>query len=355
MYPKLSIDLSKLDHNIKTILKLCEFYHLEVVGVTKVLSGHPDVAQTMMEAGLSILSDSRCENLLKYQSLPVKKMLLRLPMLSELEDVVMLADISLHSEVVTLKAINEIAKNLQLIHEVMIMVDMGDLREGIFYQEELDEVIETIKQCTHLRCIGIGTNLSCYGGLIPNQQILTKLVNLQRYTVNHLPSCKVISGGNSSTLHLMLTERTLPPITQLRLGESLFLGVETAYGMRLEDTYDDVCLLEAEVIEVKHKPSAPQGKIGRNAFGEVKQFKDVGERFVCICAVGLQDTDVTMTPCNEDLRILGASSDHLLLEITNGSDIAVGDILSFKLSYGSLLKASTSPYVNKEMVKSFLK
>lgn len=351
MYPKLKIDLVKLEHNIKTVLDMCKPYNLEVVGVTKALSGHPEVAAAMMNAGLSTLSDSRCENLLKYQQLPVKKMLLRLPMLSELEDVVSLSDVSLHSEVVTLKAINEVAKKNQMIHEVMIMVDMGDLREGIFYQEELDEVIETIKQCTHLRCIGIGTNLSCYGGLIPTQEILMKLVNLQRYTVNHLPSCKVISGGNSSTLHVMLTEKSLPPITQLRLGESLFLGVETAFGVRLEHTYDDVCLLEAEVIEVKRKPSAPTGLISKNAFGTIRQFEDVGERNVCICAVGLQDTDVTMTPCNEDLRILGASSDHLLLEITNGSEIAVGDILSFKLSYGSLLRASTSPSVRKEFVK----
>jgi predicted amino acid racemase len=46
--------------------------------------------------------------------------------------------------------------------------------------------------------------------------------------------------------------------------------------------------------------------------------------------------------------VLGGSSDHLLLDLTDATHkYKVGDVLTFKVGYGSMLKAMTSPYVEK--------
>ena len=53
-----------------------------------------------------------------------------------------------------------------------------------------------------------------------------------------------------------------------------------------------------------------------------------------------------LTPLTEGMEIIGASSDHLLLDITD-SPVHMGDIVRFKANYSAALRAFTSPYVAK--------
>jgi predicted amino acid racemase len=158
-----------------------------------------------------------------------------------------------------------------------------------------------------------------------------------------------VSGGNSGSLYLVKTGDIPDGINQLRLGESIVLGRETAFGNQIEGTYDDCFKLIAEVIEVKNKPSLPIGEIGMNAFGNKPGFVDKGLRKRAICAIGKQDINTEdIIPDDKAISILGASSDHLILDITDCDGVyRVGDTVSFKLTYGGILSSMTSEYVTK--------
>lgn len=352
-YPKVEIDLNKLKFNVKTIVDICNQCGIQVAGVTKVFCGHSEIAKAYIDGGVSYIADSRVENLKKLKDFHIPKILVRLPMISEAEDVVEYADISLNSEIKTIKALSDKALERGKVHQIILMVDLGDLREGYYYDEDVYEAVKNTLKLDGVKLMGIGTNLTCYGGIIPNEDNLGRLVKLSKNIENRFDiDLNIISGGNSSSLHLLMNGQSIEGINNLRLGESLVLGGETAYGNRINNTYDDVFQLVAEIIEIKEKPSVPYGEIGRDAFGKVPTFVDKGIRKRIICGIGKQDVDFdTIFPIDKGINILGGSSDHLLLDGTDSQvDYEIGDKIHFRLSYGGILRLMTSEYVKKEIV-----
>ncbi len=349
-YPRITIDLKKIETNTRLLTDLCRQHDIEPVGVTKVTCGDPKVARAMLAGGMNMLAESRVENAvrLRQAGIDVPLMLLRLPMPSQAELVVENFQCSLNSELATIKALDRAAASVGKVHQVVLMVDLGDLREGIL-PEDVENTVAQIAPLAHIQLLGLGTNLTCYGGVIPSRDNLGRLLSLnkQAQAVYGQP-LPVISGGNSSSLPLLL-EGKLPPVTQLRLGEGIMLGRETVARQPIPGAHLDCFTLEAEVIELQTKPSVPIGEIGQDAFGGTPDFEDRGNHLRAIVALGRQDiaVDSLETPAGTD--ILGASSDHLLLDVTDYQQpLKVGDRLVFSPGYGALLAAMTSAYVSKE-------
>lgn len=352
LYPSIKIDLEKIRHNVKTVVKLCRDNDIEVAGVTKVFGGDIEIAQAYVEGGVSYLADSRIENLIRMKSLKVPKIMLRLPMISEAAEVVRHSDISFNSEITTIKKLSDEAVKLGKRHKIVLMVDLGDLREGFMEEESLYKAVEEIKEFSGVEILGLATNLTCYGGVIPSKNILDRLVCLGRnIEERYHTKLQMISGGNSSTIHL-LKDHQLYGINHLRLGESLILGTESAYGLQIEGTSNEAFILNAEIIEIKEKPSIPIGEVGKDAFGKVPHFIDRGIRRRIICGIGKQDVDFeSLHPMDEDLIILGGSSDHLILDGSDSKiDYKIGDPIDFKMGYVSILRAMTSEYVKKKIL-----
>lgn len=349
-YPKLIIDLKKLQDNSRLLTELCHRNNIEPVGVTKVTCGDPKVARAMLAGGMRMLAESRLENArrLREAGIDAPLLLLRLPMISQAEEVVRLFKGSLNSELSTIKALNAAAADAGLVHEIILMVDLGDLREGI-WPDQLDQVMGELAALNNVRLLGLGTNLTCYGGVIPTRDNLGKLLEYNRRAAKFYPHpLPVISGGNSSSLPLLL-QGHLPPVTQLRLGEGIVLGRETVNRQPIPGAHLDCFQLQAEIVELRKKPSIPIGKIGQDAFGGTPTFKDRGLHPRAIVALGRQDVAVDSLDPPQGTDILGASSDHLLLDVSKyPSPLAVGDLLAFNPGYGALLAAMTSPYVSKE-------
>lgn len=355
MYPRVEISLDKIKHNAEKLITLCNNNGINVAAVTKVFCGITEIGEILVEAGVSMLADSRIENLKRMKTINVPKLLLRLPMISQAEEVVEFADISLNSELDTIKALSVKAVEKSTIHNIILMIDLGDLREGIIDEKEIYHSVEEIIELDGVNLIGIGTNLTCYGGVIPNEENLGRLVNIKEKIEKDFDmKLEIISGGNSSSLYLLKGIASIPKgINQLRLGESIVLGRETAYGNSIEDTYEDCFKLITEIIEIKEKPSLPIGEIGMDAFGKKPVFHDKGTRKRAICAIGKQDVSIdNIVPYDANITILGGSSDHLILDITESlSNYKVGDKISFNLSYGGILSTLTSEYVKKVVVK----
>ncbi|HAE92504.1 MAG TPA: alanine racemase [Tissierella sp.] len=353
-YPKMTINLKTIRDNVLAVSGLCNDKGIKVAGVTKVFGGNPAIAKAYIEGGISYLADSRIENLIRLKDLNIPKIMLRLPMKSEVDKIVDYADISLNSELDTITFLSEKALEKNKIHKIILMVDLGDLREGYYDEKALFEDVEKIIELKGVKLIGLGTNLTCYGGVIPNKDILDRLTKLEeniekKYNIE----LEILSGGNSSTIHLLLKDTKIDKINNLRLGESLVLGTEFAYGEQIEGTKNDAFKLQAEIIEIKEKPSVPIGEIGKDAFGNIPTFIDRGIRKRILCAVGKQDVDFeTLHPLDEDIIILGGSSDHLILDGSDSKiDYKVGDIIEFRMSYVSILRAMTSRYVEKEIIE----
>lgn len=348
-YPCIEIDIDKITHNTKEIISICQKYQINVSAVSKVFCARRPIVAAMVRGGAKIIGDSRLENLKRIQEIDCKKLLLRIPMESSAMDVVRYSDISLNSEIDTITCLSEAAKKIDKVHNIILMVDEGDLREGILESDAIDTV-KKILSLENIKLIGIGTNLTCYGGIIPDEQNLGKLVALKSLlekTFNiRIP---VVSGGNSSSLYMVMNGTIPKGINQLRIGEAIALGRETAYGNLIQNCYNDCFILKGEIIELKNKPSVPIGKIGMDAFGGTPHFDNKGIMKRAIVAVGRQDIKADgLVPMDKDIRLLGASSDHLLLDVTGSNiDYKVGSIIDFKMDYGCLLASMTSPYVKK--------
>ncbi|AOY76967.1 ornithine racemase Orr [Clostridium formicaceticum] len=354
MNPRIDIDYNKLKHNAATIVGQCRKQGIHIVAVTKGFCAIPQIAQAIFEGGVKYFGDSRLENLIKLKDFPIEKILLRLPMISQAEAVVKHADISLNSEIETIKVLNQYAKKSNKLHKIVLMIDLGDLREGIFDEEEIDAVCDLLKELTNIKVVGIGTNLTCFGGVIPEEKNLTRLVDLGRHIEEALDiQLEMISGGNSSSFYLLEKGGLVKEINQLRLGEAILLGTESAYGENIQGVHQDVFTLVAEIIEIKEKPSMPIGKIGRDAFGNVPVFVDQGIRKRAILAIGKQDLAThKIYPTDSSIKIIGSSSDHLIVDITDVSKaLKIGDELRFHVGYGAMLALMTSEYVYKKVIR----
>ena len=321
------------------------------MAVSKVFCADQKLIDIYNEEQVDFIGDSRIENFRNMKT-DIPKVLLRLPSHGEIDDVIHHCDISLNSELSTIKLLNYAAGTHGLKHEVILMIDLGDLREGIFDENELFDTVKQVLEMEHIVLRGIGTNLTCYGGVIPTPDNLGKLIRYKEEIESKFDiSLEIISGGNSSSLDLLLNNKLPEGINNLRLGESIVLGRETAYGDYIDNTYNDVFTLEADIIELKHKPSVPLGQIGMDAFGKVPQFEDRGKRFRALLALGKQDVDHQELIPFDTIKPIGSSSDHIIVDVSESiNSYEVGDIMSFRLTYGSILSLMTSKYVTKDYI-----
>ena len=348
-YPRIVIDLEKIRVNVNYLLDISKKSGIDLMGITKVFSGSVEVAKLYKECGVKYLGDSRIENLKLYRDIDIPKVLIRLPMKSQVEEVVKYCDISMNSEIEVVEALDKEAKKQSKIHKIILMIELGDLREGIL-PKDVEVYMERIINLTNIKLEGIAVNLTCYGGVIPSPTNLGELEKIANFIEKKYNlKLNIISGGNSSSVELLLENKLPKKINNLRLGESLAFGREAAYGNHIDGCHGDAITLEAEIIELKEKDSVPKGEIGMNAFGEKPVFKDVGKMVRGIIAIGRQDVDQgNIVPKDDRLEIIGASSDHLIMDLTNAKDeYKVGDIISFSTEYGGLLQLSTSKYIKK--------
>lgn len=351
--PSVSVYLDRIEQNARKLLSLCGEHGIKLGFVTKVYASDERIIERLDKLDFAFFADSRIENLVKIQS-QKPKMLLRLPAFSQAKEIVECADISLNSEIKTIEELDKQARILGKVHKIVLMIDIGDLREGIYYKDidKICDVVKYIDKASNLELLGLGTNLTCYGSVIPTVETMQKLVKVKDCVEKECKvSIKMMSGGNSSGIPLIMNNEMPKEINSMRLGECLALGTEAAYGNVIDGCRNDAFLLSAEIIEVQKKPSMPEGELGYNAFHQKVQYIDKGYMIRAICAVGEQDIDASGLICvNDGVEILGASSDHLILDITKAEGLEVGDSLEFKLNYSALLRAFTSKYVNKRFI-----
>ncbi len=347
----LEIDLDKIEQNSQRIIEICRPSGVEVLGVTKGFTAIPKIVSAMIDGGVESLADSRLENImsLRKKGFTEGMTLLRIPRLSLVKKVVGYANYSVNSEYEVIKALSEAALSEGIKHKIILMVDVGDLREGVMPDDAL-EIAGRISSLKGIILAGIGTNMGCYGGILPTINNLSMLMDIAKEIQSRLGmKLEIISGGGTSSLKLIEKNELPKGINQLRVGEGILLGTDTTHDNHIPWLHQDAFILRTEVIEVKVKPSVPIGEIGLDAFGNAPVFEDVGMRKRAIVSLGKQDVNIEgLFPMDTKIQVLGASSDHLIVDVTDaGEDIKVGGQISFRLNYQGLLFLSNSKYVKK--------
>lgn len=353
-WPRLVADLGAIEENTRRTVEKCAAAGIEVWGVTKGMAAREEIARTMASGGVAGLADSRLQNLARLRGMKtgLPLALLRIPMMSELQGLAEIADRSLASSPETVLALEKACALAGTSHEVIVMTDLGDLREGV-WMDDTEAIGAALKKCSRVKCGGVGVNFGCFGGTLPTKKKLIQLAaiagELEREVGYPLP---VISGGGTSSL-LLLEEREMPPaVNNLRIGEAILLGIDVTHARSIPWLRQRTMWLETEIVELRRKPSVPVGPVGRDAFGGSPVFEDRGMRMRAIAAVGRQDVAIGgLTPELEGVFILGASSDHMILDVEEcPALLSLGDRLRFYPDYGAMLAMATSPYVAFKMV-----
>lgn len=344
--PNIHINLKKYAHNLSFITQEAKKHGVSIMAVSKVFCADQRLIDVINASDICYIADSKLIHL-EHMHTEKPKVFLRIASEHEALDVCKYANLSLQSELKTIRALNEKAKALYTKHQIILMFDLGDLREGIYYQDAYLNIVEEILSMEHIILEGIGTNLTCYGGVIPDQKTYDKLKKIKDdIEMKFHLKLNVMSGGNSSSIKMLMQQELPPWINNLRIGEALVLGRETAYQMPIKGMYDDVFMLEAEIVELKDKPSKPEGELGKDAFGEDVTFVDQGVITRAILNVGRQDVHCKDLIPPDGVEILGCSSDHLIVKVKKDA-FQLGGTIRFKLSYGGILSLMTSPYVGK--------
>lgn len=353
--PRLEIYVERIAANARGVISQCAARGVQVAAVTKVMQADSALLRAFEDAGAAMYADSRIDNLRRIAAagLGMPTMLLRAPTPRTADDTVRWADYSLNSSVETIHALSQAAQAAGCTHKVIMMVDIGDLREGLWPDQVVAAVVR-VGQLPNIEVAGLGTNFACYGGVLPTTDKLQSLVDLrdQCRAATGL-QLDILSGGNSANLPLLDAGGMPGQINQLRIGEAIILGRNTVDRSPWPGTRQDTVQLVAEVIELERKPSVPIGETGQDAFGQRPHFVDRGLRLRAICNLGRQDVAPgALTPQDPGIIVLGASSDHLIIDVTDASvPLRIGDEVGFSPSYGGLLAASTSPFVRKMAVR----
>ena len=358
-YPRLEINLAHLKHNVAKVVEKCGSYGIQVAGVIKGATGLPEVAKQFDEGGAAFIASSRLEQIEDAKSAGIEKpmMLIRVPMLSEVPEVIRLTDISLNSEMEVIKALNEEARKQGKLHKVILMADLGDLREGWWDWDELVDVAEYIEnKMVNIQLVGVGTNLGCYGSISPTKEKLDELVKIAEMIEARLGrELEYISGGATTSL-MRIWDGDMPArINLLRVGEGILLAreLDVFFDYDMSELHQDVCIMKAEVIEVKDKPSHPVGTISVDAFGHRPTYVDRGIRKRALLGIGKVDygSHEDLLPKEKGVEVLGASSDHTIIDIEDAEkNWKVGDIMEFDVRYPTLVYLSNCRNVNIEFI-----
>lgn len=362
---KLEINVRKLEYNARVEIAKLKEVGVTVMGVNKVFNGLPETALAIVKGGIETVAESRIYNLKKIKDIPCKKCLLRSPLMSEIEDTIRYADISLNSEIEVIRALSREAVKQNRIHEILLMIDMGDIREGIWFEneEEIEAVIKEIKTLPNLEIYGLGTNFNCYGTALPTVKNGNNFYKLAQGMEKKCDvEFKYLSAGNCTSYHLIDKGIWPEGLNHLRIGGLHLHGMEYVTMKYLDEYYhsemdvnravSNLYVLKGEIIELNSKPTVPVGELGVDAFLQSKSFEDRGTRKRALLAFGRQDVpSENCWPVDDKIQILGQTSDHTLIDIEDcDRKYRVGDVIEFELDYTALLAACNSPGVEKIFV-----
>lgn len=350
--PRIEVDLSKIRHNTQTAVHRLQRRGINVTAVTKAVCGHPAIAQAMLQGGASGLADARLSNVqrLRAAGITCPVTLIRTPMLSQVDDVVQTCEASYNTELAVVAALAAEALRRDTVHGIILMVEMGDRREGIA-PESLSTIVQQVLTMPGVVLKGIGANFACLNGTAPTVADMTALSGLATETEIQCGfALETVSGGNSANLPWALGVHPTGRTNDLRLGEAILLGVDPVTGTRISGMHTDAFTLVAEVIETTAQPAPLVVSFANRDVAKLRLVPNNAHAGHMLLAIGHQDTDVAGLSVPPGHTLVGATSDHLVL-VTELSTPSVGAELRFQMDYNALMRAMAAPDIKTRLLR----
>ncbi len=347
----------RLKHNYTFLEELFADKNIEWGVVTKLLCGNRSYIQEVVNLGVREIHDSRISNLKVVKSIDptIQTVYIKPPAKRSIKNLIRYADVSLNTEFSTIKMLSDEAVRQNKKHKILIMIEMGDLREGVIGTQVLDFYGKIFK-LPNIQIVGLGTNLNCLHGVMPSHDKLIQL-SLYKQLIEAKFNRKIpwVSGGTSVTVPLLLKNMRPEGVNHFRVGEILYFGMNLFTMEKVEGMRDDVFKLHAEIIELYEKPKVPMGELAENPSGEKTEIdeEDYGKKsYRAILDIGLLDMSPEfLIPDDKRIEITGASSDMLVIDLGRSNrNYKVGDLVSFKLRYMGALRLLNSDYIEKKIV-----
>jgi predicted amino acid racemase len=351
---RILLNLDAIYENLATIGNWMDNHGASWTVVTKALCGHKETLKALQYMGVHSMGDSRLENLQTIERIhpEFESWYLRVPDLTSVSDVIRLAEVSLNSEIGIIEALNEEARKLDRVHGVVIMIELGDLREGILPGSLMD-FYKHVFHLSNIEMKGIGSNLGCLAGAVPTvDQFMQLILYRELLELKFEHTLRLISAGSSAVLPLVLDKQLPKPINHFRIGESIFLGTDLIHGGILPGLRGDAVVLEAEIAEIKKKGLVPLAETTSMTpfISEVNEELTPGQRgYRALISVGNLDTEISgLTPVNPQYSIAGSSSDITVVNIGDDRDgLHVGDTIQFRPNYAAFVRLMNGKYIEK--------
>lgn len=344
--PRVEIDLGKIQANARCLVRRLGDHGISVTGVTKAVCGHPDVAEAMLNGGVAGLADARIANLFRMRTAGINCpiSMIRSPMVSEMEDVIQHCDASYNTEMDTILKLAAAAKQQGTSHDVILMVEMGDMREGVM-PEGLNDFAARVIATPGVALKGIAANFACMDNVAPTAGDMAMLSRLADQIEGACgPFVELVSGGGSANLSWALGEGSTGRVNNLRLGEAILLGTDPVTGHPISGLHTDAFALFAEVIETRLKPSSMPTRPSPLEYVKLELVSNVGLQNRAVLAVGQQDTDTSGLTFPSGIALIGATSDHTVVD-TAKSTVLVGSEMKMGMNYSALMRAMSAPDV----------
>jgi len=349
----LTIKRDSLVHNYQFLDNLFASNGIKWGVVSKLLCGDKGLIRELVNLGVTELHDSRISNLkaIKQIAPSVQTVYIKPPPKRSIPSLVKYADMSFNTELETLKLISAEAVRQDKVHKVIIMVEMGDLREGVL-KENLVSFYENALHLPNIELVGLGTNFNCMYGVMPSPD---KLIQLSLYSqvveLKFGKKISIVSGGTTVTLPLLIKKQIPERINHFRIGEGLFFGKDLVAGKTIKGMKDDVISFSAEIIELIEKPIVPDGELGENPSGEQYSINpnDYGKKsYRALLDFGLLEVSIGLFhPFDKRIKVAGASSDIVVVDLgKNPGKYKVGDLIHFRLKYMGALGLFNSNYID---------
>lgn len=357
---EIHIEASRIRNNIRKLSSFLSKHDIEWSLIVKILGGHKETLAAILDqetiSGIHSIGDSRISSLKTIKSInpDIITMYIKPPAVNQVENVVKYADVSLNTSLITIDALNKAASEVGKIHKIIIMIEMGELREGVL-RENVINFYNSVFDMSNIEVIGIGTNLGCMYGIQPTYDKLIQLTMLREIIeVKFGRKIELVSAGSSITLPLV-SDRYFPKgRSHLRIGEAAFMGTSPFDNKRFKDLSTEAFEFRSYIIELKQKYLSPDGQISDSAIGHVNDdlLSKNEKAYKAVMDFGLIDVDVkNLKPIRPNTIFVGTSSDMTVFSLgENKEALKVGDSLHFKPDYTGVARIMTSKFVTKNVV-----
>lgn len=353
----ITLETKKLANNFNHLNDFFKSHNIDWSIVTKILCGNEEYLTELLNLGIKQYSDSRISNLKMIKNLDqnAQTIYIKPPAKGVIEEVIQYADISMNTDFHTIEMLSAEAVKQNKIHKIIIMIDLGELREGVMRDDFVDFYAKVFEM-KNIDVVGLGTNLSCLYGVLPNNDKLIQLcLYKQLIELKFNVEIPFVSGGSSVTIPLIKQGLLPREVNHFRVGETLFMGTDVYNNVQFDNMDNDIFKLYAEIIELYEKPLIPSGELGCNLEGNVVTFdeENIGKSSIrAIIDIGLLDIDMKhLESTDENVKLAGATSDMVVLDLgENLSNFKVGDQMEFTLDYMGIVRIMNSKYIEKRVV-----